>query len=299
MSMNHRLTHSTSPTRLLVLLPLLLAGLAAHSAPLGTAFTYQGRLTDASGPANGRYDFQFTLYDSVTNGSVVAGPLTTTSVGVSNGLFTVSLDFGSVFTGNARWLQTAARTNGAASFATLLPRQPLTAVPYATYAPSAGAATLAGGVSSGAITAAMLADGAVTSSKIAPAAVKGAHIDDGGSAAYDELMGMAKGLRTDEPLAFDGLSQVNGEAPALTFRLEGSPLGSVLGFSGREGLSEVYEYVVEVLTPAASLDPEAQIGRQGGCYFARSGRTTGFAGDHYGLHPGVLPGRRNALHLPP
>ena len=31
----------------------------------GTAFTYQGRLNDAAGPANGNYDMQFKLYDGL------------------------------------------------------------------------------------------------------------------------------------------------------------------------------------------------------------------------------------------
>jgi len=42
----------------------------------------------------------------------------------------VTLDFGSgVFTGNARWLEIAVRTNGASGFVTLTPRQPLTPTP--------------------------------------------------------------------------------------------------------------------------------------------------------------------------
>jgi len=36
----------------------------------------------------------------------VAGPLTQNAIGVTNGIFTVTLDFGaSVFTGPARWLE--------------------------------------------------------------------------------------------------------------------------------------------------------------------------------------------------
>jgi hypothetical protein len=31
------------------------------AAPLGTAFTYQGRLADASNPANGVFDFKFAI----------------------------------------------------------------------------------------------------------------------------------------------------------------------------------------------------------------------------------------------
>jgi hypothetical protein len=57
---------------------------------------------------------------------------------VSNGLFTVTLDFGSgVFDGNARWLEIAVRTNGASDFVTLAPRQPLTPTPYAMLAGTA------------------------------------------------------------------------------------------------------------------------------------------------------------------
>ena len=32
--------------------------------PIGTAFTYQGRLIDADRAANGLYDFQFKLFDA-------------------------------------------------------------------------------------------------------------------------------------------------------------------------------------------------------------------------------------------
>ena len=104
----------------------------------GTAFTYQGRLNDNGAPASGIYDLRFTIYDSAGGANVIAGPLTGPPVPVTNGLFTVSLDFGtSVFTGPARWLQIAVRTNGAVSFANLSPRQALTPAPYAIFAATA------------------------------------------------------------------------------------------------------------------------------------------------------------------
>jgi len=78
------------------------------------------------------------------------GPiLTNSAIAVSNGLFTVTLDFGNQFPGAPRWLDISVRTNGNGAFAPLSPRQPLTATPYAT---TAGTATSLGGTYSGAVT---------------------------------------------------------------------------------------------------------------------------------------------------
>ena len=115
------------------------------AAPIGTAFTYQGKLADGGNPANGGYSLMFTLYDDATGTSTVAGPLTNSPVAVTNGLFTTTLDFGAdVFAGDARWLEIAVRSNGVpVDFMVLSPRQPLTPAPYALYAPNAGAAASA------------------------------------------------------------------------------------------------------------------------------------------------------------
>jgi len=115
-----------------------------QAAPSGTAFTYQGRLFIGDVPANGLYDLQFTNYNAATGGNALGG-FNTNALPVTNGLFTVTLDFGAVFDGTPRWLEISERTNGAAAFATLAPRQLLAAAPYATYAASAGTAgTVAG-----------------------------------------------------------------------------------------------------------------------------------------------------------
>ena len=104
----------------------------------GTAFTYQGRLNDGANPATGLYDVRFSICDALANGNVVAGPLTNSATGISNGLFTVTLDFGlGVFTGPGRWLELDVRTNGNAAFTPLLPLQPLLATPYAMMANTA------------------------------------------------------------------------------------------------------------------------------------------------------------------
>lgn len=125
---------------------------------LGNGFSYQGRLTDGGNPANGNYDLRFVLYDADVGGAQVGNTITLTNIPVSNGLFTVTLDFGTIATatatattspsptatttnvwdGNARWIEIAVRTAGGSSFTVLNPRQPVSPAPYALYAKAAG-----------------------------------------------------------------------------------------------------------------------------------------------------------------
>ncbi|PYS38567.1 MAG: hypothetical protein DMF71_16645 [Acidobacteria bacterium] len=79
-----------------------------------TAFTYQGRLTDGGTPANGNYDLQFTLWDSASGGSQIGATQNFSNIGVSSGIFTVTLDFGAnAFPGANRFLEINARLSGA------------------------------------------------------------------------------------------------------------------------------------------------------------------------------------------
>lgn len=104
----------------------------------GTAFTYQGRLADGTNFANGSYDIQFTLVNANVGGMRVGGPLTNFAVNVNNGLFATTVDFGAgAFTGPARWLEIAVRTNGGGAFVTLSPRQAVLPTPYAMFAATA------------------------------------------------------------------------------------------------------------------------------------------------------------------
>jgi hypothetical protein len=100
-----------------------------------TAFTYQGKLTDAGNPANGNYDLQFKLFDTVTvgTGAQQGATLVRNPVAASAGVFTVTLDFGAnVFGGADRYLEIGVRPAGSANPYTILaPRQPVTATPYA------------------------------------------------------------------------------------------------------------------------------------------------------------------------
>ncbi len=105
----------------------------AIQSSIGTQFTYQGRLMDDGRLANGTYDFRFRLYDANTGGHQVGPTVIRNDIPVRNGLFNVTLDFGSIpFQGEARWLQIEVRPGtSTGSYTTLAPRQPIQAVPYA------------------------------------------------------------------------------------------------------------------------------------------------------------------------
>ena len=130
----------TAMSRRVGLVALLLLSILVHPPSTlfaqGTAFTYQGQLTDGGGPASGTYDLRFALYDASIAGTQQGVALTNAATGVNNGLFTVTLDFGNQFPGADRWLEISVVTNGG-TFSTLAPRQQLTAAPYAIQSGSA------------------------------------------------------------------------------------------------------------------------------------------------------------------
>jgi len=123
---------------------LMAIGSAFAGPGSSTAFTYQGRLNSGAGPATGNYDFTFALFTDSSVGTQVGDTLTNTTVAVSNGLFTVNLDFGDgIFGSDPLWLQIGVRTNGGGPFALLSPLQQLTAAPNAIYSLGAGTAMFA------------------------------------------------------------------------------------------------------------------------------------------------------------
>jgi len=89
------------------------------------------------------HDFKFTLYDATSGASSWAG-VDQRPVIVTNGHFTVLLDFGAVFTGDARWLEVAVRDQRQrAPYGTPSARQTADPTPYALHAASAATATTA------------------------------------------------------------------------------------------------------------------------------------------------------------
>src|SRR3989441_10630783 len=113
---------------------MILAILFGASAASGqtSSFTYQGRVTDGGTAANGNYDLQFALLDSLSGGAQVGSTQSLNTVAVSNGVVNVSLDFGAnAFNGANRFLEISARPSGGGTFTLLSPRQQITSTPYA------------------------------------------------------------------------------------------------------------------------------------------------------------------------
>jgi hypothetical protein len=119
--------------------------LAATARAQTSAFTYQGKLTDTSAAANGQYDFTFRLFDSESNGTQIGANAACNgvqsgnadavcdNVQVTNGIFTVNLDFGSgsFADGAARFLEILVRTGtSTGAYTTLAPRQQITSSPF-------------------------------------------------------------------------------------------------------------------------------------------------------------------------
>ncbi len=106
---------------------------AVVQVPVGPGFTYQGELQQSGSPANGKFDFRFRLFDAAIGGSQVGSTVTKNDVQVTNGHFTVVLDFGSgIFKGKERWVEIAVRPgNSTGAYTVLNPRQRIKPVPYA------------------------------------------------------------------------------------------------------------------------------------------------------------------------
>lgn len=209
---------------------VVLMGAAAAStiaAPLGTAFTYQGQLKQAGAPFTGSADFEFSLWSDPFDadpGALVAGPVSMPAVAVNNGLFTATLDFGpGAFSGEARWLEVT--VNGTP----LLPRQGITAAPFALSIP--GLATTPEGLdvsgdvhAAGEIVASAYSSNSPLIFKVNPGDVECARFDDANC---------YLGLGTDAPQArlhIGGAAGVDG----IMFP-DGSVQTSAAGIGGGDG----------------------------------------------------------------
>lgn len=192
-------------TVLISALIVTLSTTAFASTNNATDFTYQGYLTNTTGPVTGTCTFQFGLFDAVAGGGQIGLTQTVSNVPVSEGVFSVTLDFGaSAFNDQDRFL--AITVNCGSGDVALSPRQPITPAPYAQYslgAPWAGLSGVPANIADGddnttytagaglalnsttfsipnnAITNAMISPDAVDTNQLADNAVTSARIQDG------------------------------------------------------------------------------------------------------------------------
>jgi type VI protein secretion system component Hcp len=243
----------TSRFGLLLAFAWLFCGVPRLTAQV-TAFTYQGRLSDGGAAASGSYDLQFTLYDAVVNGNVVAGPLVNSPTIVSAGVFSVSLDFGlSAFPGDPRWLEIGVRPAGSANpYTVLAPRQQIQPTPYALRSVVASTANALSVVCANCVTTANIADGAVTAGKIAPQQVVKS------IAGLTDNVGLTAGAGISITTSNNSLTiaSIPIVPPVLThLRL------NIPGITGdnADGTIEAYSYYSSVTSP--DLSPGVQVVR--------------------------------------
>ena len=225
-----------------------------------TAFTYQGSLKDGVSAANGNYDFEFALFDAVSGGNQFGSTLPRNTVVVTNGIFTVSLDFGSApFTGADRFLAISVRHAGGGAFTLLTPRQAVASTPYsirsssaamadtATTASSAATATgftgsLSGDVtgtqgvtvvsSVGGVTAANVASGANAANAATTASIANAIVKRDGTGTILGLGIIRQTVSIDLPLMSPGTGTTQ------SFTVTGATLGSSVSVSPTIALSD-------------------------------------------------------------
>ncbi len=106
----------------------------------GTAFAYQGELSNAGGnPLTATCDFRFGLWNAASGPTQVGGLDTNTAVSVTNGRFTTLVNDGnefgsSAFTGSARYLEIEVRCGSETVYTKFNQRQLLSLTPQAAYA---------------------------------------------------------------------------------------------------------------------------------------------------------------------
>ena len=96
----------------LIAIVCLWSAAAVTAAAQSTAFTYQGLLNDGGNPANGSYDLAFGLWNNSSGPTQLGGTVTNIATVVSNGSFSVIMDFGANFPGADRWLDRAPARTG-------------------------------------------------------------------------------------------------------------------------------------------------------------------------------------------
>jgi hypothetical protein len=254
------------------LVPLLAAVLAAgsvHADVLGSAFTFQGQLTQNGTPSDGTVDLAVEPFGSVNGSDSLAPVLVLEDVPVAEGLFTVDIDFGpGFFVGDAVWLQIGVREGDqTGAFEPLSPRQELTATPHA---------QLAQAVAINGIDGDAVADGTLGADDVDAGAVQ-LRIDDGCGASDDRAL---TGVAADGTGTCRRFWRVGGNAVAdgdFIGVTNGEPLRLQVAPAGQAARNAVrYETVDIGETKTVNV-----IAGTGHALFTARGVTLAGGADHY------------------
>ena len=120
---------------IVLLVSLFITGIESAQG-IGTSFTYQGRFQDGGSWPTAQYDFEFELYPQATGGNPLGTTNSFSAQQVTDGYFTVNLNFGDQYDGSRRFLAIRVRPAGTGSYTPLNPRQELMPTPYAMQAQS-------------------------------------------------------------------------------------------------------------------------------------------------------------------
>jgi len=112
----------------------------AGSTPAGTEFNYQGLLKSSGAAITDDVDIKARLFDSETDGTQIGTELELLNVPVTEGVFSIELDFGSVFSGAERWLELEVKLSAdlPAAYEILAPRQEIKPSPFSLFSLSTG-----------------------------------------------------------------------------------------------------------------------------------------------------------------
>ena len=128
-----------------VLFIFIVVALSQQASGQSSSFSYQGVLSSGGVAANGLFDMQCTLYGTISEWNQIGPTVELDDVNVTNGIFSIILDFGaSAFDGGERYLMIAVRAgNSTGNYTLLSPRTRISSTPYAVMSlKSASAATL-------------------------------------------------------------------------------------------------------------------------------------------------------------
>lgn len=208
---------------------------AQAQTPQGSAFTYQGRVSQSGTPLQGNADMTFALFDAASGGTQTGATLAFTAangnpVALTDGVFDVTLDFGAppfvAPISDQRFLEVS--VNGT----TLAPRTPIQNAPYALQSRTA---ELAYTVTNGAIGAAQV-DAAQVQRRVAGTCAGGSSIRgvnaDGSVNCQSTGSGTITGIVAGSGLAGGGTSgsvSLSADTSVVQKRITGScPSGAAI-----------------------------------------------------------------------